>query len=521
MLFTSLEFVGFLLFFVIVYYTFPKKIQWLVLLCASLLFYAGIGRRRIVFICISAITTWACTNLIYIKHSEEKNYLSQNKRSLSKEERAVIKKKYKNIRKSILAVFLMFNLGGLFVFKFYNMTAESISVLPKLNLIMPIGVSFYTLQIIGYVMDVYNKKSQPEKSMLKTMLFTMWFPQVIQGPIARYDSLAPQLFERRNFNYDNFVLGLLRMLWGYFKKLVIADRFVVIVTTLFSNYTQYSGFEILIGAIIYTIQLYADFSGGIDIALGASELFGVVLPENFNRPFFSKSISEFWRRWHMTLGGFLRDYIFYPVTLSKPLSKLAKFFSKRKLKWCSRWIPAYISLFILWFCSGVWHGEGAQYILYGLYHGGLIMLGMTFEPHFEILCEKLKINRFSQTFKVFQVARTFFLVTIGEIIFRAPNIPQAMYMIKSMFTTFNPWVLFDGFVFTLGLDVPDFVVGVVAVIILLVVSLFNRYQSMRHWVYRQELPVRWAICLAAIMSIVLFGVYGPGYDPAPFIYFQF
>ena len=169
MLFTSLEFVGFLLFFVIVYYTFPKKIQWLVLLCASLLFYAGIGRRRIVFICISAITTWACTNLIYIKHSEEKNYLSQNKRSLSKEDMAVIKKKYKNIRTSILAVFLMFNLGGLFVFKFYNMTAESISVLPKLNLIMPIGVSFYTLQIIGYVMDVYNKKSQPEKSMLKTM----------------------------------------------------------------------------------------------------------------------------------------------------------------------------------------------------------------------------------------------------------------------------------------------------------------------------------------------------------------
>ena len=149
------------------------------------------------------------------------------------------------------------------------------------------------------------------------------------------------------------------------------------------------------------------------------------------------------------------------------------------------------------------------------------MLGMTFEPHFEILCEKLKINRSSQTFKVFQVARTFFLVTIGEIIFRAPNIPQAMYMIKSMFTTFNPWVLFDGFVFTLGLDVPDFIVGVVAVIILLVVSLFNRYQSMRHWIYRQELPIRWAICLAAIMAIVVFGVYGPGYDPAPFIYFQF
>lgn len=493
--------------------------QWIVLLCTSLLYYAGIGRRRIIFICLSAISTWRCANLIYKKHIEEKKYITENKRTLTKEEKTAVKKKYKNHRKVVLAVFLLFNLGGLFVFKFYNMTAESVSVLPKLNLIMPVGVSFYTLQIIGYVMDVYNKKSVPEKNMLKTMLFTMWFPQVIQGPIARYDSLAPQLFGQRSFNYDNFILGLLRMLWGYFKKLVIADRFVVIVTTLFTNYTQYSGFEVLLGALIYTIQLYADFSGGIDIALGASELFGVVLPENFQRPFFSKSISEFWRRWHITLGGFLRDYIFYPVTLSKPLMKIGKFFSKRKMKWCSRWIPAYISLFILWFCSGVWHGEGAQYILYGMYHGGLIMLGMSFEPYFAQLCEK--INRNSQTFKIFQVARTFFLVTVGEIIFRAPDIPQAMYMIKSMFTTFNPWVLFDGFVFTLGLDVPDFIVGLVAVVILAVVSLLNRKQSMRHWVYNQELPVRWAICLAAIMSIVIFGVYGPGYDPAPFIYFQF
>ncbi|MBR4036275.1 MAG: MBOAT family protein [Oscillospiraceae bacterium] len=459
--------------------------------------------------------------MIYNKHTEEKKYLAENKQTLSKEEKSAVKKKFKNHRRLMLWLFLLFNLGGLMVFKFYNMTANAVSALPQLNLIMPVGISFYTLQIIGYVMDVYNKKSVPEKNMLKTMLFTMWFPQVIQGPIARYDSLAPQLFGQHSFNYDNFVLALLRMLWGYFKKLVIADRFVVIVTTLFTNYTQYAGFEVLIGALLYTIQLYADFSGGIDIAIGASELFGVILPENFQRPFFSKSISEFWRRWHITLGGFLRDYIFYPVTLSKPLSKIGKFFAKRKLKWMSRWIPAYISLFILWFCSGVWHGEGAQYILYGMYHGGLIMLGMTFEPYFITLCEKVRINRASQTFKIFQVARTFLLVTVGEIIFRAPNIPQALYMIKSMFATFNPWVLFDGFVFTLGLDAPDFLVGVVAIIVLLTVSLLNRKQSMRHWVYRQELPIRWAICLAAIMAIVIFGVYGPGYDPAPFIYFQF
>ena len=521
MLFTSLEFAGFILFFVLVYYLAPKKIQWLVLLGASLLFYAGLGRRRIVFICMSAVSTWLLANLIYNKHTEEKNYLAENKQTLTKEEKSRVKKQYKAKRSVLLALFLIFNLGGLFVFKFYNMTANKFTALPQLNLIMPVGISFYTLQIIGYVMDVYNKKVVPEKSMLKTMLFTMWFPQVIQGPISRYNDLAPQLFAQRSFNYDNFILGLLRMLWGYFKKLVIADRFVVIVTTLFANYTQYSGFEVLIGAFLYTIQLYADFSGGIDIAIGASELFGVVLPENFQRPFFSKSISEFWRRWHITLGGFLRDYVFYPVTLSKPLAKVGKFFSKRKMKWCSRWIPAYISLFILWFCSGVWHGEGAQYVLYGMYHGCLIMLGMTFEPYFVKMYEKLKIDTSSQTLKILRVARTFFLVTVGEIIFRAPNIPQAIYMIKSMFSTFNPWVLFNGFVFTLGLDEKDFIVGIVAIIVLAVVSLLSRGKSMRHWVYQQEMPIRWAICLAAIMAIVIFGMYGPGYDPAPFIYFQF
>lgn len=520
MLFTTLEFILFLAFFVTVYYVAPKKIQWLVLLGSSLLFYAGLGRRRIVIILGSAFVTWLCARVMDRLHALEKDALAQNA-SQDKAAKKILKTKFKHKRMLVLFVFLACNLGLLACFKFYNLAADTLAFLPQLALIMPVGISFYTLQITGYILDVYHKKYAAEKNLLKTVLFTTYFPQIIQGPINRFDALQPQLTAPHTFDYDAFVLGLLRMLWGYFKKLVIADRFAPVVQTLFSNSQQYAGFQIGLVVVLYTIQLYADFSGGIDIALGASELFGIRLPENFKRPFFSKSINEFWRRWHITLGAWLRDYVFYPVTLSKPLSKLGKFLKAHVGTWFAKWIPAYISLFILWFCSGVWHGEGAQYIVYGLYHGFLIMLGLTFEPLCEKWLAKCHIKSESQSLKLFRVGRTFALVCIGELIFRSGSVAQAFSMLKSMFSAFNPWVLFDGFVFTLGIDKPDFYVGLLGIAVLLCVSLANRKLSVRHWVASRELPLRWAVCLGAIFVVVVFGVYGPGYDAVPFIYFKF
>lgn len=521
MLFTTVEFVAFLTLCVITYYLLPKKAQWLVLLCASLAFYMGLGRKRVVFVLISACTTWISAVVIDKINICSKEHLKREKDTLDKEEKNTLKKRYRFKKRLVLLAFLFVNLGGLAVFKFYGFAADLVLFLPAMSLIMPVGISFYTLQIIGYIMDVYNEKVQPEKSLLKTVLFTTYFPQIIQGPISRFGFLQQQLTKEHNFDYDKFVLGLLRMVWGYFKKLVIADRFAIIVAPLFANSEKYSGFEIAIVVVFYTIQLYADFSGGIDIALGASELFGIQLPENFNRPFFSKSIGEFWRRWHITLGTWLKDYVFYPVTLSKPLAKLGKFLSKHWGKWYGKWIPAYISLFILWFCSGVWHGEGAQFILYGMYHGTIIMLGMTFAPLFDKLSNKLQLDRKCTGWKIVQVARTFSLICIGELIFRSSSVSQAVAMLKSMFFVWNPETLFNGFVFTLGMDRQDFYVGIIAVAILLYVSLASRKRSMRHWVAMRSLPVRWLIVMGAIMSIVIFGIYGPGYDPTPFIYFKF
>lgn len=519
MLFTTLEFCVFLAVLVALYYLLPKKAQWCILLLASGVFYALLARRRIVFMGISVVSTWLTAQGLAALHTREKAALLPLSDKAAK---AQAKKPYICKRQMLLALFLLINLGGLFVFKFYNITAQAANgLLPKLNLLAPIGISFYTLQIIGYVMDVYHKKVKAEPNLFKTALFTMFFPQIIEGPIARYDALAPQLYAERHFEYDRFVLGLQRMLWGYFKKLVIADRFHVIVSTVFTAYSEYKGFEIALVAVLYTVQLYADFSGGIDIARGAAELFGISLAENFKRPFFAKSVSEFWRRWHITLGAWLRDYVFYPVTLSRPLAKTGKWLKNHCGAWAGKWIPAYIALFILWLCNGVWHGDGLQYIAFGLYHGTLIMLGMSFEPLFAKGRAWAHIKGSEWWWKLFCVLRTFAFVCYGELIFRSSSLADAWGMTKQLFAAWNPEVLANGFLFTLGLDVPDVVVGLLAIGVLLVAELCDRQNGLRTWVYTRALPLRWGILLGGIAAVVLFGIYGPSYDPTPFIYFKF
>ncbi len=521
MLFTSLEFIIFATFFVIAYYCAPKKIQWYVLLAASLMFYALLGRKRLIFILLSSISTWLAANVLGKMLATEKQALAEMKERASKAEKTFLKSKNKAKRQVVLWGFLAFNFGILFFFKFYGAASESLSFLPKINLLMPIGISFYTLQIVGYVIDVYNKKVQPEKSILKTILFTTFFPQIIEGPISRFSQLEPQLCASRSFDYNQFCLGLQRMLWGYFKKLIIADRLHIAVATVFDNYQNYHGFEIAVAAIFYTIQLYADFSGGIDIACGVGEVFGVHFVENFKRPFFSKSVSEFWRRWHITLGSWLRDYVFYPLTLSKPLAKFGKWCTKHLGKWAGKWLPAYLSLFVLWLCNGIWHGDGMQYIVFGLYHGTLIMLGMTFAPLLQKLYAALHLNTQSFFWKVICISRTFLLVCFGEMIFRAQSFSAAVQMAENLFAVWNPAILWNGTIVTWGLSIPELCVAFIAILVLFCVSYAGRTTSMCVWVRTRRTSLRWTILLGGIFSIVLFGIYGPSYDPTPFIYFQF
>ncbi len=521
MLFTSLQFAIFVPLCLIIYYAMPQKYRWYVLLAANFIFYIGFGRRRLICLVFSALSVWAAAVLIDKIHSNESTALKAQL-TLTKELKKQIRAKYKAQSRAVMLAAALCNLGLLLFFKFYGMTVQaSGGRLPQLTLLVPVGISFYTLQAVGYVIDVYNKKSNAEKNPLKLLLFTMYFPQLIEGPISRFDALAPQLCGGNKFDYDTFVWGLQRVLWGLFKKFVIADRLFIVVDYIFYNYQDLYGFTLIVGVVCYTIQLYADFSGGIDIALGVSQLFGIKLAENFNRPFFSKSIPEFWRRWHITLGTWLRDYLFYPLTLSKPLAKLSRFLSKKVSKWAGKWIPSFIALLVLWFTNGVWHGEGTQYVAFGLYHGILIILGMSFAPLFIKINTSLRINTQSQSWKLFRVVRTFALVCFGEMIFRSESIGAAFTMACNMFAKFNPTVLFDGSLLNYGLDGRQWTIAVIAVVFLLCAELFERRQSLGAWVQSRELPIRWLIYFASLYVVIMYSAAGPDFKEVPFIYFQF
>ena len=521
MLFTSLQFAVFVLVCVAVYYLLPGKWRWMALFCVNFVFYADFGRRRLFVLLVSALSVWLVALLLQKAANAETLCLKTEGAVFTKEEKKACKARFKRIRLTLTGLCVAFNLGLLLFFKFYPMAARTFGALPQFSLLVPVGISFYTLQVVSYVIDVYHKKIMPERNPLKMILFTMYFPQIIEGPISRFDALAPQLFAKNAFDYTNFTHGLQRILWGCFKKLVIADTLFVMVDTVFVYYDRYFGFEILLGAALYTIELYADFSGGIDIALGVSELFGIHLAENFNRPFFSKSIPEFWRRWHITLGAWLKDYLFYPLTLSKPMAKLSKFFMRHKNKWAAKWVPSFLALFVLWFCNGVWHGEGIQYILFGLYHGLLVMLGMSLAPLFTRTCTKLHLNTQSQSWKLFRVLRTFLLVCYGELIFRSSSLAQVWGMTKNLFAQFNPWALFDGTIYTLGLDARYVVIALLAIVFLFGVEFAQRRVDVGRWIQQQELPIRWLIYFAGLFAVVIFGAYGPLFKPVQFIYFQF
>lgn len=526
MLFTTLQFIAFLAVLTLAYYLVPSKWQWPLLLAASLFFYYSIAGKLLVFVLFAGGAGWAFTlALERVKGAEKKAVAAAKAAGADRAARNAVKRRYLPARRLLLAAFLLCVIGLLLVFKFYNMFAEIIArcgpQLPLLRLAMPLGISFYSLMLVTYFMDVYNGHLTAERNPARVMLYTCFFPLVIQGPIARWESVSPQLFAAHSFSYDRLVLGCERMLWGYFKKLLIADRLNPLTTALYSGYAEYQGFYVVVAAFAYTIQLYTDFSGGIDIALGAAQILGIDLPENFQRPFFSKNISEFWRRWHITLGSFLRDYLFYPLTFSKPIARLGKAMKSRGWRWGSKWIPTYIAMLIVWFISGAWHGEGWQYIVNGLWHGFLITGGETIAEPSQRFWKRLGVPETSFALRVFRVSRTFCLIAIGELMFRSESVAMMGGLFRGLFATFNPWILFDGSLLQFGLDAKEWIVLALAVALLLAASLAARRGSVRSWLNSQELPVRWAILLAGVFAVAVFGVYGPEYDPTPFIYFQF
>ena len=391
------------------------------------------------------------------------------------------------------------------------------------KIIAPIGISFYTLEAISYVLDVYFEKIEADKNILRVALFLSFFPQIMEGPIARYSDTAQDLYKGAKITYHNFCFGLQRIAFGVFKRIIIADRLSHMVSLIFDNYTHYSGSTIALGIIGYTVLLYMDFSGTIDIFIGVGEIFGVKIPENFRQPFFAKNISEFWTRWHISLGLWFRDYIFYPVSLSKKMKKLTLKARKVLGNHFGPLISGAIALFAVWSLNGLWHGAGWPFLFYGMYQFTLILMGNIFEPLIIKICKKLHVNRENTIYRILQSVKMTLFVFIGELFFRAPTVAIGFKMLKKVFVSFKfTSTLKSGEFLTLGLDIYDYLIILFALVVIFVIGLLKeKGYNIRESLSKKGIVLRWSILYLLLLSIVIFGAYGPGYQPAEPIYADF
>ena len=395
--------------------------------------------------------------------------------------------------------------------------------LPYFYWVAPLGMSYYTLMLISYVVNVLWGKAEVQRNPVKLALYAGFFPQMVSGPFARYEEISSELFEGKPFELERIQLGMQRFMWGLFKKLVLAERLSVIVATLYDSGLggvwppEPTGVFVLIGAFSYVLQLYTDFSGCMDIVIGVAQMFGVRLPENFNTPFYSTSLSEFWRRWHMTLGAWLKDYVMYPVQKGL-VTKFGKAARKAFGKVWGKNLILYSSMFATWFCIGFWHGGSLKYICAsGLFFFVMIVGGLILKPVFSRIIKFLKINTGAWSWTVFCRLRTTFLFTLSVSFGRTDRLIDGFSMWKRAFV-YNPWVFFDKSLYRLGLDRENFWVLVFGLLILFVVSMIQQKGSAREVVAKQNIVFRWAIWLALFAAVLVFGMYGEDYNPSDFIY---
>lgn len=512
MSFIELRFFLFAGLVILLYYVLPKKIQWCVLLAASVAFYLTYGWEKLPFLIISAFIAFVGARQI-----------QELQNSGEKEEIAV-----KRGRKVLVLCVVL--IAGLLVYaKIGTWVIQSVSRLfswergKTMEAVTALGVSYYTFSLISYLCDVYWKKDKAEYNFFRLLLFTIYFPKILQGPISRHSNLGSQLREEHKFSYKEFCFGLQLMVWGYFKKMVIADRLAIFVNNVFGNIPAYHGSVILLAAVFSCIQLYCDFSGCMDIAGGFSQILGLKLEKNFERPFFSKSAAEFWRRWHITLGTWFKDYVFYlPIAISPKLTDISKKLKKKHGARVSKGFLTVISLMTVWLLTGLWHNVRLSYLVWGIFWGAIIAFSMIFAPEIKKLNTFLHINTEAGSWKIFQMIRTSLLFTAAAIITLPNNLSVTGECFSKILTDFGFASLVDGTLFNLGLDRPNFTLAIICMLILLIVGILQEKGiSIREKIAESNIIFRWSIYYIAFFSILIFGIYGPGYDAASFIYMQF
>lgn len=498
MLFNSIDFLIFLPIVLVIYYIIPMKYKHIWLLISSYYFYMCWNAKYVLLIFVSTVITYLSGILI---DKVEKTWPDVNDIG-----------KYKKL---ILALSFASNLGILFYFKYINFTLDIVTrVLSKVNIsmnvpvfdvILPVGISFYTFQALSYSVDVYRGEVAPEHDFFRYALFVSFFPQLVAGPIERSKNLLTQLREPRKFDFGYAFDGILLMLWGFFLKIVLADRIAIFVDTVYGDCEHYQGIYLIVATVLFAVQIYCDFSGYSSIAMGTAKLLGIELMDNFNAPYLSTSVADFWRRWHISLTSWFKDYLYIPLGGSRKGT-----FRK------------YINKMIVFILSGLWHGAQLTFVVWGAINGLYQVIGEVLMPIRKKVSDIIGINRNSEGVYALSALATFALVDFTWIFFRADSLGRAIYIIKSILNTENIWTLFDGSLYNCGLDEKNFRFMLIAVIVLLVADFLKRKGIMvREIILRQDSYIKCLVVSLSILIIMVFGKYGPAYDAVNFIYFQF
>lgn len=521
--YNSFPFYIFFALLLLVYNFCPIHRRWKLLLIFSCIFYfyAGIDKFIMVLSTSLVVFTTSCR----MEHIYSKYEVEIEQKSITKKEQFVLLQSYKSRCKKVLAAALTIIVGILCCCKLSNMLFELLRAVGneriQLKIIIPLGISYYTFSCIGYLLDIYWRKIRPEKNYFKFLLCMIYFPQIVQGPISRYNKLLPQFEKPKTLTYQRLCQGLQLMLWGYFKKMVIADRLSIFITDVFSDITKNGGLVILCAVIFSVFQLYTDFSGCMDIVTGASDILGVQLDKNFDHPFFSKSVAEFWRRWHITLGAWFKDYIYFPIATSPKTMSLTK---KVKQRWgvqAGKAISTVIPLSAVWILTGIWHGTGWHYILWGCYFGTLIIFSTIFAEQYKKLSMQIMLNVNEQVLNNLRILRTFCLFMIGRLLTAPGSLENSIKAVIRICTSFNLWTLWDYSFYSHGLDRRNFIVAIISIMVLMFVERLQTKIKIREALSRKNIVFRWSIYYLGLFAVIILGIYGPGYDASSFVYANF
>lgn len=492
MLFNSYQFMLFFPCVLAVYFIVPRKVRYIWLLIASYYFYMGWNAKYALLIACSTIVT----------------FLS-----------GIGLEKLPKRKKWIVAACFFVNIGILFFFKYFDFAWTNIGKIMGLlgaelidkpfDVLLPVGISFYTFQALGYTVDVYRGTIKAEKNILRYALFVSFFPQLVAGPIERSSNLLRQVDHVEDFNLwdlNRITDGAILMIWGYFQKMVIADRVSVLVDTVYNNYSTYGSIERLTATVLFAIQIYCDFASYSTIAIGAAKIMGFDLMENFNTPYFARSIKDFWRRWHISLSTWFRDYLYISLGGSR----------------CSK-LKRYRNIMITFLVSGLWHGAGWSFLVWGGLHGFYQIIGDVLRPVREKVIIKMQVKKDTLSFCLGQALITFCLVDFAWIFFRMNSLRDSIKFIAGFVTRWDPWVFFDGTLYKIGLDRTEMNILIASLVILLMVDLVRLRlgKTLEKFLKAEMLWFRWSVLIIILAFIVVFGIYGPSFDAKSFIYFQF